>query len=334
MADTMEVLQCAGPGRPLILVSRPVPVPAAGQVLVRVEACAVCRTDLHVTAGELPGVAYPIVPGHQVVGTVAAAGDGAVVPPGTRVGVAWLAWACGDCGYCRSNRENLCDAARFHGYQVDGGFGEYLLADSRFCFPLPTGMPAATTAPLLCGGLIGYRSLRLAGEPEHLGLYGFGSAAHLLTQVARHQGRRVYAFTRPGDREAQAFARSLGAVWAGPSDAPPPVPLDAAIIFAPVGALVPLALRAVRKGGSVVCGGIHMSPIPSFPYADLWGERQLRSVANLTRQDGREFLALAAACRLQGTVTTYPLTAGNDALADLAHGRLRGTAVLVPGPAQ
>ncbi|HEX6669810.1 MAG TPA: zinc-dependent alcohol dehydrogenase family protein, partial [Gemmatimonadales bacterium] len=280
------------PGRPLRPVAVPTPEPGPGQLLLRILACGVCRTDLHVADGELPNPRLPLVLGHEIVGEVVASGPGRggeAFATGERVGVPWLAWTCGECRYCRAGRENLCDHARFTGYQVDGGYAEYTVADARFCFRLPAGYRDVDAAPLLCAGLIGHRALRAAGEAERLGIYGFGAAAHLVAQVARHEGRRYFAFTRPGDAEAQAFARELGAAWAGDSGESPPEPLDAAIIFAPVGALVPAALRAVSKGGTVVCAGIHMSDIPSCPYSLLWGERTLRSVANLTRQDGLDF---------------------------------------------
>lgn len=330
MAHEGLVMLCKEPGRPLEAARRRVPDPGEGQVLVRVEACGVCRTDLHVRDGELPGARYPVVPGHEVVGRIEAAGAGAALPAGRRVGIAWLGWTCGRCDYCLSGRENLCDRARFHGHDLDGGYAGWMLADARYCFPLPDGPPAPQLTPLLCAGLIGYRSLRMAGDAHTLGIYGFGSAAQLLTRLARRQGREVYAFTRPGDRAARQFALRLGAAWAGGSDERPPRPLDAALLFAPVGALVPAALRAVRKGGIVVCGGIHMSDIPSFPYADLWGERQLRSVANLTRQDGHEYLAMAAEAELEPEIVTYPLERAENALEDLRGGRLAGTAVLLP----
>lgn len=326
-----HAMQLDAPGRPLRRVERPLPDPGPGQVLVRVTACGVCRTDLHVVDGELPDIRLPIVPGHEIVGRVAAVGAGVTsLKVGARVGIPWLAQTCGECAYCRGGRENLCDSARFTGYQVDGGYAEYTLADVRYCFPLPGIGDDAQAAPLLCAGLIGHRALGMAGDAARLGLYGFGAAAHIVAQVARWQGRRVYAFTRPGDTTAQDFARSLGACWAGDSDANPPEPLDAAILFAPVGALVPQALRHVRKGGTVVCGGIHMSDIPSFPYALLWGERQLRSVANLTRRDGEDFLALAPKVPVRTHVVTFPLEAANEALARLRAGRLNGAAVLIP----
>ena len=307
----------------------PVPDPGPDQVLIRVHACGVCRTDLHVVDGELPHPKLPLIPGHQIVGTVVRKGEEAPQAIGARVGVPWLGWTCGRCRYCLSGRENLCDQARFTGYQIDGGYAEYAVADHRFCFPLPAGYSDLQAAPLLCAGLIGYRCLRMAGDAARLGLYGFGAAAHIVIQVARHQGRRVFAFTSPGDLAAQEFALTLGATWAGGSLEPPPEPLDAAIIFAPVGALVPVALRAVVKGGMVVCGGIHMSDIPAFPYEILWGERVLRSVANLTRQDGEEFLALAPSIPVRTEVRAFTLGAANAALDTLREGRLRGAAVLM-----
>ena len=318
-----------GPGQDLVEEERPEPTLGEHDILIRVLACGVCRTDLHVRDGELPDIPYPIVPGHQVVGEVTAAGKGSPVAVGEYVGVAWLGWTCGECPYCVNGQENLCDAARFHGYHLDGGYAEYMRADARYCFILDRKLPPATTAPLLCAGLIGFRSLRLAGAARRIGIYGFGSAAHIVTQVAQHAGQKVYAFTSPGDHAAQRFARDLGVAWAGGSDEAAPCELDAALIFAPVGALVPKALRDIRKGGAVICGGIHMSDIPTFPYADLWGERLIRSVANLTRQDGRDFMALAAEGFLTPQVTTYPLAKANDALADLKSGALNGSAVLV-----
>jgi len=318
------------PGQPLVLQELPVPVPGPGQVLLRIRACGVCRTDLHIVAGELPGPKLPLVLGHQIVAEVVRAGPGANrFVPGQRVGVPWLGWTCGECRYCRSGRENLCDRARFTGYTLDGGFAEYTVADERYCFPIPAGYPDEQAAPLLCAGLIGYRALRFAGEAQRLGFYGFGAAAHILTQVAVWQGRTVYAFTRPGDLESQVFARELGAVWAGGSDESPLEQLEAALIFAPVGALVPQALRAVEKGGIVVCAGIHMSDIPSFTYAWLWEERVIRSVANLTRQDGEAFLSLAPRVPVRTAVQLYRLEEANRALDDLRHGRIRGAAVLV-----
>ena len=320
-------------GEPLRLEQRPDPAPGPGEVRLAVQACAVCRTDLHVVDGELPQARLPLVPGHEIVGEVRALGSGvAGLALGQRVGVPWLGRSCGHCRWCGGGRENLCDAPVFTGCTRDGGFASDVVADAAFCLPLaPLALDAVHAAPLLCAGLIGWRSLRAAGDDAvELGLYGFGAAAHLIAQVARHQGRRVYAFTRPGDDDAQALARRLGAHWVGGSDAAPPRPLDAAIIFAPVGALVPAALAAVRKGGRVVCGGIHMSDIPSFPYALLWQERELVSVANLTRADGREFLRVAADMPLQIHTTVYPLERANEALSDLRGGRLQGAAVLVP----
>ena len=316
--------------RPLREAERPSPVPGRGQVRLRVRACGVCRTDLHVLDGELPDLGRPVVPGHQIVGMVEATGEGVERPAaGERVGVPWLGWTCGACRFCLSGRENLCPEARFTGYHIDGGFAERAVADARYCFPIPEGYPDLQAAPLLCAGLIGYRSLRLAGEAGRLGLYGFGAAAHIVIQLARHKGRRVFAFTRAGDRESQAFARSLGAEWAGDALSPGPEPLDAAIIFAPAGELVPAALRAVERGGTVVCAGIHMSDIPSFPYRILWEERVVRSVANLTRRDGEEFLALAPQVPVRTEVETFPLAAANEALERLRSGRVRGAAVLV-----
>jgi alcohol dehydrogenase, propanol-preferring len=309
-------------GRPLRAVEREVPRPAAGQLLLRVHACGVCRTDLHLLDGEVPVAEPPRILGHQIVATVE--------PGGRRVGVPWLGWTCGVCEYCRSGRENLCVRARFTGCDIDGGYAEYAVADERFCFDIPAGWDDVQAAPLLCAGLIGFRALRMCGDAPRLGLYGFGAAAHILAQVARWQERRVFAFTRPGDEAAQALARELGAAWAGGSDEPPPEPLDAAIIFAPVGALVPVALGAVAPGGTVVCAGIHMSDIPSFAYDRLWRERSLRSVANLTRADGVEFLALAPRVPVRTHVTTYPLEDANAALDDLRGGRLVGSAVVLP----
>jgi len=319
------------PGRKLTCESVPRPTPGPGQVLVKVAACAVCRTDLHVVDGELPGPKLPLIPGHEIVGRVEECGRGAGrFRPGERVGIPWLGWTCGECAYCRSGRENLCDRARFTGYQIDGGYAEYAVADQRYCFAVPPPFDDAHAAPLLCAGLIGYRALRMAGDAKRLGIYGFGAAAHIVAQVAKWQGRSLYAFTRAGDEAAQAFARMLGADWAGNSDQPPPQPLDAAIIFAPVGALVPAALRAVARGGRVVCAGIHMSDIPAFPYAILWGERHVLSVANLTRADAEEFLALAPRVPVSTAVETFALTEVNEALARLREGRLSGAAVLLP----
>jgi propanol-preferring alcohol dehydrogenase len=323
------VLRCVG--EPLRAESVAVPEPGPGQVLVRVCACAVCRTDLHVVDGELPRPKLPLVPGHEIVGRVAARGPGASrFPEGTRVGIPWLGWTCGECAWCRSGRENLCPRARFTGYQIDGGYAEYAVADERYCFALDDRLDDAAAAPLMCAGLIGYRTLRMAGEARRIGLYGFGAAAHIAVQVARFEGREVFAFTRPGDRAAQDFARRMGAAWAGGSDEAPPERLDAALIFAPVGALVPAALKAVAPGGVVVCGGIHMSDIPSFPYADLWMERSIRSVANLTRRDGEEFLALAARIPVVTETVRMPLAEANTALGRLRAGELTGAAVLIP----
>jgi propanol-preferring alcohol dehydrogenase len=319
------------PGRLLAAADRPIPAPRTGEVLIRVAACGVCRTDLHLIDGELPNPALPIVPGHEIVGRVARLGQGVErFRLGERVGVPWLGWSCGECRFCRAGRENLCPKARFTGYQIDGGYQEYTVADARFCFAIAGEAGDAEATPLLCAGLIGYRSLVMAGDARNLGIYGFGAAAHIVAQVARHQGRRVFAFTRAGDEAAQAFARDLGAAWAGASEDAPPEKLDAAIIFAPVGALVPFALKAVEKGGTVVCGGIHMSDLPSFPYELLWGERKLCSVANLTRRDGEEFLALAPKIPVRTEIETFPLAAANEALARLRVGRLRGAAVLMP----
>ena len=317
-------------GAALIAEDRPLPRPRGQEVLLRVLACAVCRTDLHVVDGELGRGALPVVPGHQIVGRVAAAGSDAALPIGARVGACWLGWACGSCAMCLAGQENLCVRARFTGCDIDGGFAEYALVDSRFCLALPAGYDDARTAPLLCGGLIGYRALRMAGPAGRLGLYGFGSAAHMIVQVARHRGAVVYAFTRPGDGAAQDFALRMGAGWSGDSTGPAPEPLDAAIIFAPAGELVPLALAAVRPGGTVVCAGIHMSDIPSFPYSLLWEERSLRSVANLTRQDGIDFLAVAAETRIDVETELFPLDEAGTALERLRAGQVRGTAVLLP----
>mgnify|MGYP001410586363 CR=1 FL=1 len=331
MADMRQmVLERAG--EPLKLVTRARPEPAAGEVLVEVRACGVCRTDLHVVDGELTDPKLPIVPGHEIVGVVAATGERVErFAEGQRVGIPWLGYTCGECGFCKSGRENLCENARFTGYQIDGGYGDYTIADQRYCFPIHGPYGDAEAAPLLCAGLIGHRSLRMAGDPKRLGIYGFGAAAHIVAQVAKWEGREVYAFTRPGDTAAEAFARGLGAVWAGPSDAPAPEPLDAAIIFAPVGPLVPAALRAVMPGGIVVCAGIHMSDIPSFPYEILWRERQIRSVANLTRKDGEEFLELAPRVPVETTIEPYRLEDANRALDNLRAGHVQGAAVLVMG---
>lgn len=317
-------------GSGLVLEDRARPQPNSHQLLIKVSVCGICRTDLHVVDGDLPEPVLPLIPGHQIVGTLVEAGRGVRgFTPGDRVGVPWLGGSCGSCFFCTHGQENLCERAVYTGYQVNGGFAEYCVADHRFCFPLPSGYPDLQAAPLLCAGLIGYRSLRMAGDAARLGFYGFGAAAHILIQVARHQQREVYAFTRAGDARSQAFARRLGAVWAGASDACPPQPLDAAIIFAPVGSLVPEALRAVRKGGVVVCAGIHMSDIPSFPYALLWGERCVRSVANLTRRDGAAFMALAPRVPVRTEVRPYPLERTNEALDDLRAGRFDGAAVVV-----
>jgi propanol-preferring alcohol dehydrogenase len=327
----MRAMVLTAPGRPLALESRPDPAPGPGELLIRVLACGVCRTDLHVVDGELTEPALPIVPGHEIVGEVTAVGEG--VDParlGQRVGVGWLARACGECPFCREGRENLCDRPLFTGYTRDGGFASHTVADARFAYPLDLDQPPDHGAPLLCAGLIGWRSLVMAGEGKALGLYGFGAAAHIILQVAKWQGRRVHVFTKPGDGEGQALARSLGADWAGGVDEAAPELLDAAILYAPAGELVPLALRAVRKGGRVVCAGIHMSPIPSFPYDILWGERQVVSVANLTRQDAADFLRIAPLAGVATHVTTYPLEAANQALDDLRAGRVHGAAVLLP----
>ncbi len=315
-------------GLPLRPEERPIPQPTSDQVLIRIDACAVCRTDLHIVDGELSPSRLPLIPGHEIIGRIARSGGATPLPEGARVGVPWLAWTCGECPFCLSSRENLCDRARFTGFDLDGGFAEYTVADARFCFPIPERYSDQEAAPLMCAGLIGYRSLKLAGDAERLGIYGIGAAAHILIQVARHQRRRVFAFTRGGDDAGQEFARALGAEWAGGSEEKPPVPLDAAIIFAPVGSLVPAALRAVTKGGVVVCGGIHMSDIPSFRYQLLWGERVLRSVANLTRADAVELLALAPKIPVRTEIQSFPLTAANDALSSLRSGKVRGAAVL------
>jgi propanol-preferring alcohol dehydrogenase len=329
--ESMRAMVLEKPGLPLRLERLEVPRPQAGQVLIRVEACGVCRTDLHILDGELEEPKLPLILGHQIVGRVVETGPQAGrFGVGDRVGVPWLGWTCGRCRYCLEGRENLCEQARFTGYTLDGGYAEYTVADARYCFPLPEGYSGAQAAPLLCAGLIGYRAYRLAGDGvERLGLYGFGAAAHIIAQVAVHQGKRVYAFTRAGDLQAQDFARRLGAVWAGDSATKPPEPLDAAIIFAPVGSLVPVALEATARGGVVVCGGIHMSDIPSFPYRLLWEERVLRSVANLTRQDGEELLALAPRAGVRTQVEAFPLEQANLALERLRSGRVQGAAVLV-----
>ena len=327
----MKAMQLAAPRTPLKLVDLPTRPPAPHEVLLRVLACGVCRTDLHVVDGDLAQGKMPIIPGHEIVGSVAEKGTAVErFAVGDRVGVPWLGHTCGRCKFCTSGSENLCDAARFTGYHLDGGYAQYVVADQRFCFPIPSGYDDAAAAPLLCAGLIGYRALMLAGRGERLGIYGFGAAAHIVAQVAGYQGRKIFAFTRPGDAEGQRFARELGAAWTGDSTLAPPEPLDAAIIFAPVGALVVHALRASRKGGTVVCAGIHMSDIPAFPYELLWGERVVRSVANLTRRDGEEFLALAPKIPVRTTTEELPLEEANEALARLREGRITGAAVLVP----
>jgi alcohol dehydrogenase, propanol-preferring len=327
----MRAQLLTGAGQPLAAAELPSPSPGPQQVLIAVRACAVCRTDLHIIDGELPDPKLPLVPGHEIIGTVVEKGESADrFATGDRVGVPWLGWTCGVCDYCRSGHENLCDHARFTGHHIDGGYAELTVADQRYCFAIDPRYSDVEAAPLMCAGLIGYRTLRMAGHARCIGIYGFGAAAHIVAQVARHQGRRLFAFTRPGDRAAQDFARSLGAEWAGDSTAPPPEPLDAALIFAPVGALVPAALAATRKGGTVVCGGIHMSDIPTFPYRILWEERVLRSVANLTRRDAEEFLALAPKAGIRAETVTYPLARAKNALADLRNGTLQGAAVLIP----
>jgi len=328
----MRAMVLDAPGRKLRLEERAMPSrPGPREILIRIHACGVCRTDLHVVDGELPHPKLPLVPGHEIVGTVAEVGPEVErLKRGDRVGVPWLGWTDGTCAYCRGGRENLCDHPRFTGYTIDGGYAEYTVADERYCFPIPAAFGDVEAAPLLCAGLIGYRALRLAGDAPRLGLYGFGAAAHIAAQVARHRGQRVFAFTKPGDSVGQDFARGLGAVWAGGSDAAPPEPLDAALIFAPVGALVPAALAATVKGGTVVCAGIHMSDIPRFPYRLLWEERVVRSVANLTRSDGDEFMALAPKVPVRTTTVPFPLTDANEALAALRDGRIEGAAVLVP----
>ena len=327
----MRAMVLVRPGEPLRAATLPDPAAGPRQVLLRVRACGICRTDLHVADGELTQPKLPLVLGHEIVATVEAVPAGSRFRPGERVGVPWLGWTCGQCDYCRSGRENLCVRGRFTGYQIDGGYADLTVADERYCFPLPAGYADAEAAPLLCAGLIGHRARVAAGDPARLGLYGFGAAAHLVAQVAVHEGRRVFAFTREGDEEGQRFARELGAVWAGPSTGPAPEPLDAAILFAPVGALVPAALGAVAPGGTVVCAGIHMSPIPSFAYELLWGERVVRSVANLTRADGEAFLRVAGRVPLRVATETLPLAEANEGLARLRAGRVRGAAVLLPG---
>ncbi len=316
----MRAMLLARPKAPLELTDVPLPQASEGQILVRVECCAVCRTDLHVVDGELPDPKLPLIPGHQIVGTD--------VRRGTRVGVPWLGWTCGECRYCRAGQENLCDRAKFTGYTLDGGYAEYAVADARYCFPIPDDYMAAEAAPLLCAGLIGYRAYRMTGDAQRIGFYGFGSSAHILAQIARADGREVYAFTRDGDTVAQKFALRMGAVWAGNSSEAAPIPLDAAILFAPAGPLVVTALTHVVKGGAVVCAGIHMSDIPSFPYSLLWGERVIRSVANLTRQDGVELFERLKTLCVQTERTVYPLERANEALSDLRSGELTGTAIL------
>jgi alcohol dehydrogenase, propanol-preferring len=329
---SMQAMVLEAPGQPLTLRELRAPKPGPGEVLVRIAACAVCRTDLHVVDGELPEPKLPLIPGHEIVGRIERVGDAVTrFKPGERVGIPWLGWTCRQCPFCLSDRENLCSRARFTGYTIDGGYAEYTVANAFYCFPLPDAFTDTAAAPLLCAGLIGYRSLRKAGDARRLGLYGFGAAAHIIAQVATFQGRQVFAFTRPGDVIAQDFARRLGAVWAGGSDESPPEKLDAAIIFAPAGPLVPLALRAVEKGGTVVCGGIHMSDIPSFPYRELWEERTLCSVANLTRGDAQEFFAIAPRVPVQTKVEILPLHQANEALDRLRSGRVTGAAVLVTG---
>jgi alcohol dehydrogenase, propanol-preferring len=327
----MQAMVLETPGQPLRKMELPDPKPGPGQVLIKVRACAVCRTDLHVFDGELPHPKLPLVLGHEIIGTVAGLGPGANrFQPGERLGVPWLGWTCGECEYCRSGRENLCDRAKFTGYTLDGGYAEYTVADERFCFQIPQVWSVAEAAPLLCAGLIGYRSLVKTGQARRVGLYGFGAAAHLVTQVAVFQGREIYAFTRKGDHAGQEFARSLGATWAGDAGSRPPEPLDAAIIFAPAGELVPQALEATVKGSTVVCGGIHMSDIPSFPYRLLWEERSICSVANLTRKDGEEFFALAGRIPVRSTVQRFALAEANDVLHRLRTGKVHGAAVLMP----
>lgn len=328
---TMRAMQLDGPGQQLRLVERPIPEPKRGEVLIEIAACGVCRTDLHVADGEIPAH-YPIVPGHEIIGRVLTIGDNVEgFALGERVGVPWLGHSCGVCPYCRSDRENLCDAPEFTGCTRDGGYATHVVADARYCFPIPASFSDVAAAPLLCAGLIGWRGLRLAGDAQTIGLYGFGAAAHIIAQVANWQGRKVYAFTKPGDTAGQMFARSLGCIWAGSSDETPPQQLDAAILFAPVGALVPAALKATAKGGRVVCAGIHMSDIPAFPYADLWGERHICSVANLTREDGMSFLEIAECAKISTTTQVFALEDANNALAALRDGRVTGAAVIVPG---
>lgn len=326
----MRAMVLERPGTPLRLKDMPVPEPDPGQIRVKVHACGVCRTDLHIVDGELPDAKLPIVPGHEIMGSVDKLGEGVErFQIGDRVGIPWLGWTCGECRYCRNGRENLCDNARFTGYTLDGGYAEYTVADQRYCFPIPDGYADAHAAPLLCAGLIGYRSYRMAGDAQTIGLYGFGASAHIIAQIAVHQGRTVHTFTKPGDSAGQEFARNLGSAWAGGSDEAPPSEMDAAIIFAPVGALVPAALKQVLKGGTVVCAGIHMSDIPAFPYEIMWGERVVRSVANLTRQDGEELLRIARRVPVKTHVEVFQLDQANEALAALREGRLVGAAVLM-----
>lgn len=330
LPETMRAMVLEAPGEPLVGREMPMPKPGPGQVLIKVHACGVCRTDLHVVDGELPDPKLPIIPGHEIVGTVMQHGTGTVsFKRGDRIGVPWMGFTCGECSYCRIGKENLCNRPKFTGYTLDGGYAEYALADTRYCFALPESYSNSAAAPLLCAGLIGYRSYRMAGEEANrIGIYGFGGAAHIISQIAAYQGKKVFAFTRPGDENARQFALSLGAVWAGDSEELPPEPLDAAIIFAPVGSLVPAALRATVKGGTVVCGGIHMSDIPSFPYQILWEERTIRSVANLTRRDGEELLAIAPKVPVKTEVELFPLTEANEALRRLREGKIQGAAVL------
>lgn len=330
MPGSMDAMIFEGAGQPLRAARVSIPRPQTGQVLLRVRACGICRTDLHILDGELAHPKLPLIMGHQIVGEVVEVAEpGGSLSPGQVVGVPWLGWTCGECRYCLSGRENLCDSAKFTGYDIDGGFAQYTVADTRFCFPIPDGFADNQAAPLLCAGLIGYRSLRMAGDPERLGIYGYGAAAHIVTQVAIHEGRRVFAFTRPGDTSSQLFALEMGAEWAGDTEHQAPEELDAAIIFAPAGELVPVSLRAIAKGGTCVCGGIHMSDIPSFPYDILWGERGVRSVANLTRRDAEEFLALAPQVPIKTEIETFPLQQAGEALERLRHGHIRGAAVLV-----
>jgi propanol-preferring alcohol dehydrogenase len=327
----MLAMQLIRPGQPLQPAQRRDPVPGPGQVLIEVACCGVCRTDLHIVDGDLPALPRPIVPGHEIVGRVVAHGDGVDRPLiGARVGVPWVGWTCGECEACKGGRENLCPNARFTGYHLDGGYADLTIADARYVFPLPDRYSDQQAAPLLCAGLIGYRALRFAGQAQRIGIYGFGAAAHIIAQVARHQGREIFAFTRPGDQAAQQFARELGAIWAGGSDQTAPQRLDAALIFAPVGALVPIALKALVPGGTVVCAGIYMSDIPAFPYSWLWQERRIVSVANLTRQDGDEFMALAGQIRIRTHTENWPLAEANEALAHLRGGRIQGAATLTP----